>query len=74
MVIKKIDGLFFILKFNKFCFYQKNSKYVKVSSAKYLSTDGNIVNLQETPFTKIEALEFPEEKIERKLNLHFLEN
>jgi len=65
MVIKKIDGLFFILKFNKFCFYQKNSKYVKVSSAKNLSTDGNIVNLQETPFTKIEALEFPEEKIER---------
>ena len=65
IVINKIDGLFFILTFDKIRFSIKNIKYVKVSSAKYLSTDGNIINLLETPLTKIEALEFPEEKIER---------
>ena len=65
IVINKIDGFFFILTFDKIRFSQKNIKYVKVSSAKYLSTDRNIINLLETPLTKIEALEFPEEKIER---------
>ena len=66
IVINKVDKLFFIiLEFNKFHFDILERQFIRVSSAKYHSTNENIINLLETEFTKIEVLKFSEEKIQR---------
>ena len=65
IVINKLDNLFILLELNKFHFNLDESKFIRVTSAKYCSRYGNIINFQETKFTKIEILEYPEEKEQR---------
>ena len=41
------------------------NKYIQVTSAKYCSNNGNIINLVETDFTKINILNYTEEEVQR---------
>ena len=65
IVINNVDKLFVILDLNKLHFDMVERQFVRVSYAQYQSTNGNIINFLETQFTKIESLNFSEEKVQR---------
>ena len=65
IVINNIDKLFVILELNTLHLDIVERQLVRVSYAQYQSINDNIINFLETQFTKIEALNFSEEKVQR---------
>ena len=66
LVIPKLNKIFILLELKKFHFNLAENKFIRVTSAKYCSNDGNIINLIETEFTKINILSYLEEEDQEK--------
>ena len=70
LVIPKLNKIFILLELKKFHFNLAENKFIRVTSAKYCSNDGNIINLIETEFTKINILSYLEEEEDQEKRIY----
>ncbi len=66
IVTHNLDKVFIILELKRFHFNLEENKYIRITSVKYCSNDGNIINFVETEFTKINILNYPEKEEEEQ--------